>query len=136
MSRQQAIAHPRILVCCPSNAAVDELVARLLRQQFRDGTGNSYAPPLVRIGEASGGKLSDEAKRISADCRSLYLLAMPEQDRIFHGSNMKRQVQMLEHEMHAVISNVILGLDVYGRTCAASLSLSLSLSLSFFVRLF
>ena len=41
---------PRILVCTPSNAACDELMARVMAHGFRDGRGNMYRPNVVRIG--------------------------------------------------------------------------------------
>ncbi|KAJ1919557.1 DEAD-box type RNA helicase [Mycoemilia scoparia] len=39
----------RILVCAPSNAAVDEIVKRLM-QGIRDGTGKTFYPRVVRVG--------------------------------------------------------------------------------------
>ena len=41
---------PRILVCTPSNAACDELMARVMTHGFCDGRGNMYRPNVVRIG--------------------------------------------------------------------------------------
>ena len=41
---------PRILVCTPSNAACDELMARVMKFGFCDGRGNTYHPNIVRIG--------------------------------------------------------------------------------------
>jgi senataxin len=41
---------PRILVCTPSNAACDELMARVMQLGFRDGNGSIYMPNVVRIG--------------------------------------------------------------------------------------
>jgi hypothetical protein len=44
---------PRVLVCAPSNAAVDELVKRMLRGIFstRDGTARgAYVPNIIRVG--------------------------------------------------------------------------------------
>ena len=42
----------RILVCAQSNAANDELAARLLREKFVDEFGVRYDAELVRIGHA------------------------------------------------------------------------------------
>lgn len=44
---------PHILVCAPSNAAVDELVRRVLDQKFVDGECNAYSPDILRIGAKS-----------------------------------------------------------------------------------
>ncbi|KAI8114303.1 hypothetical protein M9434_002429 [Picochlorum sp. BPE23] len=41
---------PRILVCTPSNAACDELMARVMKDGFCDGNGKAYKPNIVRIG--------------------------------------------------------------------------------------
>ena len=43
---------PRILVCAPSNAAVDLLVERLMLQKLRDAQG-FYTPDMIRVGSPS-----------------------------------------------------------------------------------
>ncbi|KAI7747676.1 hypothetical protein M8C21_029014 [Ambrosia artemisiifolia] len=40
----------RVLVCAPSNSALDEIVLRLLSTGIRDENDRSYAPKIVRIG--------------------------------------------------------------------------------------
>ncbi|KAJ2787502.1 DEAD-box type RNA helicase, partial [Coemansia helicoidea] len=42
----------RLLVCAPSNAAVDEIVRRLM-EGIRDGTGTTFRPRVVRVGQLS-----------------------------------------------------------------------------------
>ncbi|KAJ2714492.1 DEAD-box type RNA helicase, partial [Coemansia spiralis] len=42
----------RLLVCAPSNAAVDEIVRRLMAG-IRDSTGGTYQPRVVRVGQLS-----------------------------------------------------------------------------------
>jgi len=44
------ISKPKLLVCAPSNAAVDELVVRLVNKKFLDANGGYYAPDIKRIG--------------------------------------------------------------------------------------
>jgi senataxin len=39
-----------VLVCAPSNAALDEVVLRILQHGLLDGTGQRYDPSIVRIG--------------------------------------------------------------------------------------
>lgn len=39
-----------VLVCAPSNAALDEVVLRILQHGLLDGAGQRYDPSLVRIG--------------------------------------------------------------------------------------
>ena len=43
----------RVLVCAPSNAALDEIVLRVLRHGLRDGAGNKVVPNIVRAGVAT-----------------------------------------------------------------------------------
>ncbi|KAF5781649.1 putative P-loop containing nucleoside triphosphate hydrolase, DNA2/NAM7 helicase, helicase [Helianthus annuus] len=40
----------RVLVCAPSNSALDEIVLRLLSTGIRDENDHAYAPKIVRIG--------------------------------------------------------------------------------------
>eukprot|EP00878_Enallax_costatus_P007720 GHUV01008081.1.p1 GENE.GHUV01008081.1~~GHUV01008081.1.p1 ORF type:complete len:869 (+),score=299.72 GHUV01008081.1:2923-5529(+) len=40
----------RVLVCAPSNAALDEIVLRILQHGLLDGSGKRFDPSLVRIG--------------------------------------------------------------------------------------
>eukprot|EP00474_Spongospora_subterranea_P004152 CRZ04610.1 hypothetical protein [Spongospora subterranea] len=49
----QILPRPRILVCAPSNAAVDEIVGRLAVERLLDGNGLPYTPDIVRIGRPS-----------------------------------------------------------------------------------
>jgi len=41
---------PRILVCAPSNAAVDNIILKIIQDGFIDGNGLRYNPTIVRIG--------------------------------------------------------------------------------------
>lgn len=43
----------RVLVCAPSNAALDEIVLRVIRHGLRDGAGNKVVPNIVRAGVAA-----------------------------------------------------------------------------------
>ncbi|XP_047938068.1 probable helicase MAGATAMA 3 isoform X1 [Salvia hispanica] len=40
----------RVLVCAPSNSALDEIVLRILSTGIRDETDHSYSPKIVRVG--------------------------------------------------------------------------------------
>ncbi|KAG5189840.1 AAA domain-containing protein, partial [Tribonema minus] len=46
---------PHILVVAPSNAAVDNVLQRVMEKGFMDGTGGRYNPPLARVGRGAGG---------------------------------------------------------------------------------
>ncbi|EKX47588.1 hypothetical protein GUITHDRAFT_137364 [Guillardia theta CCMP2712] len=45
----KVLPKPRILICAPSNAAVDHIVERVLSERLRDGNG-LYTPDMIRIG--------------------------------------------------------------------------------------
>jgi senataxin len=42
--------NPHVLVCAPSNSALDEIVLRLLQDGVLDSSGATYTPSLVRVG--------------------------------------------------------------------------------------
>ncbi|CDO92256.1 unnamed protein product [Kluyveromyces dobzhanskii CBS 2104] len=50
-STEQLLERQKVLICAPSNAAVDELVLRL-REGVLDYTGNIFQPEIVRIGRS------------------------------------------------------------------------------------
>lgn len=45
-----AYSKTRVLVCAPSNAAIDEIVLRVLRKGLLDGKAQPYKPAIVRAG--------------------------------------------------------------------------------------
>jgi hypothetical protein len=47
---QQKGPRAHVLVCAPSNAALDEVVLRVLQHGLLDGSGARYDPSIVRIG--------------------------------------------------------------------------------------
>lgn len=53
---------PRILVCAPSNAAVDNVVVKIMNDRFVDGNGSKYCPSIIRVGT---GIVNDVAKKVS-----------------------------------------------------------------------
>eukprot|EP00804_Cyclotella_cryptica_P009981 CCRYP_015418-RA/>CCRYP_015418-RA protein AED:0.07 eAED:0.07 QI:522/1/1/1/1/0.83/6/1172/1208 len=53
---------PRILVCAPSNAAVDNVVVKIMNDRFVDGNGSKYSPSIIRVGT---GIVNDIAKKVS-----------------------------------------------------------------------
>jgi hypothetical protein len=55
---------PRLLVCAPSNAAVDLLVERLLRDKLRDANG-WYTPDMIRVGSPNA--CSDRIRVVTLD---------------------------------------------------------------------
>lgn len=54
---------PHILVCAPSNIAVDNILERILEDGFLDGHGGIYRPVIFRVGRGQGAKV----KAVSID---------------------------------------------------------------------
>jgi senataxin len=50
---------PRILVCAPSNAAVDNVILKIMEDGFIDGNGMRYNPSIVRIGSGQSSSVKD-----------------------------------------------------------------------------
>jgi senataxin len=54
-SGEQALAlarrsKPRLLVCAPSNAAIDNIILKIMEDGFIDGQGKRYNPSMIRVG--------------------------------------------------------------------------------------
>ncbi|KAK4722286.1 hypothetical protein R3W88_012519 [Solanum pinnatisectum] len=62
---------PRMLVCAPSNAATDELLARVLVRGFIDGEMKVYRPDVARVGVDSQ---TCAAQAVSVERRTEQLL--------------------------------------------------------------
>lgn len=54
-------AKPRMLVCAPSNAAVDNIILKIMEDGFVDGSGNRYNPSMVRVGIGQSMSVKDVA---------------------------------------------------------------------------
>ena len=76
---------PRILICAPSNSAVDEILTRLSRARLFDGRGNDYLPEVARIG--AGDRVSESVKHLTAEGLAEAFL-----DRV-SGEEMSREAQ-------------------------------------------
>ena len=50
---------PRILVCAPSNAAVDNVILKIMEDGFVDGNGCRYNPSIARIGRGQSTSVKD-----------------------------------------------------------------------------
>jgi hypothetical protein len=52
LSRKEEITAPaKVLVCGPSNASVDEVIRKLMKEKLLDGKAKPYLPKFVRVGE-------------------------------------------------------------------------------------
>ncbi|SPQ99256.1 unnamed protein product (mitochondrion) [Plasmodiophora brassicae] len=66
-ARATILPRPRILVCAPSNAAVDEIVSRVATDRLIDGNGRPYTPDIVRVGRPSSIRAGVIKDNISLD---------------------------------------------------------------------
>ncbi|EPS63203.1 hypothetical protein M569_11584, partial [Genlisea aurea] len=95
---------PRMLVCAPSNAATDELLARVLERGFIDGEMKVYRPDVARVGVDSQTRA---AQAVSVERRTEQLL-MKSRDEI-HGwmlnlrmreNQLAQQIGCLQRELN------------------------------------
>jgi hypothetical protein len=65
--RNHVVSRPHILVCAPSNAAVDELLLRITMSntELRDFGCNVFRPPVVRVGNSE--MMNDNIVNVSID---------------------------------------------------------------------
>jgi hypothetical protein len=60
-------AKPRLLVCAPSNAAVDNVILKIMEDGFIDGSGQRYNPSITRIGSGQSAAVKDVALETKVD---------------------------------------------------------------------
>lgn len=58
---------PRILVCAPSNAAIDNVILKIMDDGFVDGNGCRYNPSMVRVGTGQGEAVRDISLQAKID---------------------------------------------------------------------
>jgi hypothetical protein len=51
-SPEKWLRPPRLLVCAPSNAAVDEILVRIVQESFLDSSQKAYRPHILRVGHS------------------------------------------------------------------------------------
>lgn len=93
---------PRILVCAPSNSAVDEILARLIKLRLFDGQGNSYLPEVVRIG--AGARVNESAKPFTAEGQAEKFLNAVCAEDMSQEEQRKAQQEFLQDWQHQVNS--------------------------------
>ena len=98
LATTRTLMKPRILVCAPSNAAVDELLERILMHGFRDSSGQVYKPNLVRIG-AEDAQYSDDVRLVFLDTLVASYLSMNKNDWLVSFDKYQQRVQLLEKEI-------------------------------------
>jgi senataxin len=58
---------PRLLVCAPSNAAVDNVILKIMEDGFIDGSGQRYNPSMIRVGVGQSNAVKDVALGTKVD---------------------------------------------------------------------
>lgn len=58
---------PRLLVCAPSNNAIDNVIQKVKEKGFIDGTGRRYNPSIVRIGVGQSEGVKDVSLNAKVD---------------------------------------------------------------------
>ncbi|CAM9306566.1 unnamed protein product, partial [Phaeothamnion confervicola] len=97
-------AHQRVLVCAPSNGAVDELTQRLVLEGVWDSDGKSTKPRVVRVGGVGDGcpaKVQEVALRFLVDDRM----------KNFPGKIAAEEAQTRIAAIHADLLNLAAALD-------------------------
>ena len=90
---------PRMLVCAPSNAATDELLARVLDRGFIDGEMKVYRPDVARVGVDSQ---SRAAQAVSVERRTEQLLVKTREEIFGWLQQLKARETHLSHQMAAL----------------------------------
>ncbi|XP_022142121.1 uncharacterized ATP-dependent helicase C29A10.10c-like isoform X2 [Momordica charantia] len=96
---------PRMLVCAPSNAATDELLARVLDRGFIDGEMKVYRPDVARVGVDSQTRA---AQAVSVERRTEQLL-VKSRDEVLRWMH---QLKVRETQYSQQISNLQRELNV------------------------
>ncbi|KAK4859349.1 hypothetical protein QYF36_004082 [Acer negundo] len=87
---------PRMLVCAPSNAATDELLARVLDRGFIDGEMKIYRPDVARVGVDSQTRA---AQAVSVERRTEQLLVKSREEVIGWMQNLRGRESMLSQQI-------------------------------------
>ncbi|KAL8150950.1 hypothetical protein V2J09_020758 [Rumex salicifolius] len=90
---------PRMLVCAPSNAATDELLARVLDRGFIDGEMKVYRPDVARVGVDTQ---SRAAQAVSVERRTEQLLVKSREEVIGWLQQLKGRENQLAHQIAAL----------------------------------
>ncbi|KAI3465092.1 hypothetical protein Pfo_021755 [Paulownia fortunei] len=100
---------PRMLVCAPSNAATDELLARVLDRGFIDGEMKVYRPDVARVGVDSQTRA---AQAVSVERRTDQLL-MKSRDEVrgwmnslrIRETQLSQQIACLQRELNVAAAS-------------------------------
>ncbi|KAK7294428.1 hypothetical protein RJT34_17317 [Clitoria ternatea] len=93
------VPKPRMLVCAPSNAATDELLARVLDRGFIDGEMKVYRPDVARVGVDSQTRA---AQAVSVERRTEQLLVKSREEIVGWMHQLKNREAQLTQQLHCL----------------------------------
>lgn len=93
------VPKPRMLVCAPSNAATDELLARVLDRGFIDGEMKVYRPDVARVGVDSQTRA---AQAVSVERRTEQLLVKTREEVMGWMHQLKNREAQLTQQLHCL----------------------------------
>ncbi|KAH1085266.1 hypothetical protein GYH30_017316 [Glycine max] len=93
------VPKPRMLVCAPSNAATDELLARVLDRGFIDGEMKVYRPDVARVGVDSQTRA---AQAVSVERRTEQLLVKSREEIMGWMHQLKNREAQLVQQLHGL----------------------------------
>lgn len=91
------VSKPRILVCAPSNAAIDNLLERVMSRGFQSLQGAVYWPNIVRVGAADA-VVADKVMGVYAGGKVEALMRMSPQE--WNDAYLKQDRFVKEAAMH------------------------------------
>ena len=100
-------AKPRLLVCAPSNAAVDNVILKIMEDGFVDGSGSRYNPSMIRVGVGQSSAVKDVALETQVDNILAEHLDLTKLDASIAGYRMEMQriqadITRLRQRIHAL----------------------------------
>ena len=98
---------PRILVCAPSNAAVDNVILKIMEDGFVDGNGCRYNPSIARIGRGQSSSVRDVCLEEKVESYISDAMDMSKLDNMIEGykaecRRIHSDITKLRQRMHAV----------------------------------
>lgn len=85
---------PHILVTAPSNAAVDNIVSKVIEEGFCDGEGRRYFPKIVRVGRG----LSASVQSVGLDNQVDQICSQPLDILESHICRLRHEQMVVEHD--------------------------------------
>jgi len=96
---------PRILVCAPSNAAVDEIAKRVVSIGFKDMNCGNYSPDVVRVA-AGEVQLSTSTVQVSARQQAQNYFRMTHQEWKLCYDKAQRRINNLSEKIRLIVKEV------------------------------